>query len=187
MRQAILLFATATSLLACNSSDQQRAKSDTQPADTKVAGASDTAKIDYAYTIEHPDQWEWGNREHTKIVLESLKAYEQGDLENATKNFADTVDLLFDNYELRATRDSVRKVFAEQWKHMKSMKIDMDDFESVRSKDGKQEYVSLWYKQKWQDMKGAWDSVSVMDDLRIRNGKIASIDEKVRHYPKKKM
>jgi hypothetical protein len=70
---------------------------------------------------------------------------------------------------------------------MKNMSIIMDDFESVISKDRKNEYVSLWYKQKWQDAKGVWDSLSVMDDLKIKDGKIASIDEKIRHYPKKKM
>ena len=67
------------------------------------------------------------------------------------------------------------------------MQILMSDFESVRSKDGKTEFVYLWYKQKFQDQNGKWDSISGMDDVKIKNGKIIEIDEKIRLYPKKKM
>jgi len=70
---------------------------------------------------------------------------------------------------------------------IKNVKVIMDDFESVKSKDGTKEYVSLWYKQKKQDLKDKWDSLEVMDDLLIKNGEIVSIDEKTRHYPAKKM
>jgi hypothetical protein len=70
---------------------------------------------------------------------------------------------------------------------LKAMQINMHDFESVKSKDGKEEYVSLWYTQKWQDQKDVWDSMSVMDDMRIENGKIVLLDEKTRKFAKKKM
>ena len=63
----------------------------------------------------------------------------------------------------------------------------MHDYETVKSKNGKKEYVSMWYNQKWQDAKGTWDSVFCMDDLKIENGKIVSIDEKRRKPAKKKM
>lgn len=59
----------------------------------------------------------------------------------------------------------------------------MDDWESVKLKDGSREYVSLWYKEITTDKKGKTDSVFVMDDLLIKNGKIVSIDQKIRHFP----
>ncbi len=34
----------------------------------------------------------------------------------------------------------------------------MEDWESVISKDKKEEWVTLWYSQKWEDMKGKTDS-----------------------------
>jgi len=85
------------------------------------------------------------------------------------------------------SKDSLRKMFTAQRSDLKSMKIYMDDYESVKSKDGKQQYVSLWYKQIWEDKKGNTDSIEQMNDLRIVNGKIASLSEKSRRYPKKKM
>ena len=71
---------------------------------------------------------------------------------------------------------------------LKSIKIIMEDFESVKSRHKEDlGYVSLWYKQIWQDKKGKTDSLECMDDLKIENGKITLLNEKVRHYPAKKM
>jgi len=36
---------------------------------------------------------------------------------------------------------------------------------------------------KWTDAKGKTDSVYMMDDLKIENGKITVLDEKSRHFP----
>ena len=184
MRQMILMFCVAGLCTACNNS--QTSKDESKTSDAKVATATDE-KMDYAYTIEHPDQWEMGSKMHTQTVLASLKAFENGDMEAATKNFSDTVQLLFDGFDAKVSRDSAKAILSQNRKQMKSFKIIMDDFESVKSKDGTAEYVSIWYKEKMQDQKGNWDSLSVMDDLRMKDGKIASIDEKQRHYPKKKM
>jgi len=63
----------------------------------------------------------------------------------------------------------------------------MQDWESVKSKARDEEYVSMWYTEKTVDKKGKSDSANYMDDVKIVNGKIAEIDSKVQHYPKKKM
>jgi hypothetical protein len=180
MRQTIILLFVAAAFAACNNSDK-----DTKASDTKVAAATDQ-KMDYAYTIEHPDQWDPGNKENTKMVLASLKAYETGNLDAALKDFADSVDIKFDGQEGKMSKDSIKAMFTDSWKHMKAMQIDMNDFESVKSRVTGVEYVSMWYKQKWQDMKGGWDSLSVMDDCKIKDGKITELDEKIRHFGKKK-
>ena len=61
--------------------------------------ADNESKMDYAYTIENRDQWEWGSKDNTKIVLQSLKDWENGDYDAAVRNFADTVELKFDGFE----------------------------------------------------------------------------------------
>ncbi|MFL5774024.1 MAG: hypothetical protein ACJ75F_12755 [Flavisolibacter sp.] len=184
MKQAFLILVVAGSFCSCNSSDQASAN-DTD--ETKVAAATDTTAMNYAYTIEKPDQWVTGSRENTRMVLASLKNWENGDMKAAINDFADTVKLEFDGYEAKLPRDSVMVMFQNERKMVKSVQVIMDDFESVKSKDGTKEYVSLWYKQKKQDLKDKWDSLEVMDDLLIKNGEIRSIDEKTRHYPAKKM
>lgn len=59
----------------------------------------------------------------------------------------------------------------------------MNDYESVISKDKKDEWVTLWYKQITTDKKGKVDSISVVDDIKIENGKITVLDEKSRKFP----
>ena len=56
----------------------------------------------------------------------------------------------------------------------------MGDWESVISKDKKEEWVTLWYSQTWEDMNGKTDSLAVIDDLRLKDGKIIRLDEYTR-------
>src|SRR5215213_1973286 len=127
MKKMVALLFAAGTLASCNSSDSSK---DSKAADAKVAAASTDVKMDYAYTIEHPDQWEWGTRENTKMVLASLKGFETGDMEAATKDFADTIELKFDGYEAKLSRDSAKMSLMQDRKKMQSLKIDMEDFES---------------------------------------------------------
>ncbi|HEY1017354.1 MAG TPA: hypothetical protein VGE25_00045, partial [Sediminibacterium sp.] len=64
--------------------------------------------------------------------------------------------------------------------------IKMEDFESVISKDKKDEYVTLWYKQIMTDNMGKTDSLAMINDFKIVNGKIVALSEAMRHYPAKK-
>ena len=68
----------------------------------------------------------------------------------------------------------------------KNVTVKMNDWESVISKDKKIEYVTMWYKQITTDKNGKTDSIAVVDDCRIVNGKIVELDEKIQHYAVKK-
>ncbi|MCW3082494.1 hypothetical protein [Segetibacter sp.] len=137
----------------------------------------------FAYTIKHPFQWEWGNKNNIKMALDGLKAYEKGNVSAAFKDYADTVLLQMDGFEKRMSKDSLLSFFLRERSAIKRMGIEMNDYLTVRSKDGKSEYVSLWYKQLWEDQNGKIDSIECMDDLSFKNGKIILWNEKVRRYP----
>jgi hypothetical protein len=181
MKHAFLALFVATALFACNSSDNKTEEA--KPGDTKVASMT---AMDMPYEVKEWGDWQPGDMEHAKVAMQSLKDFQEGNIEASLKNFADSIELRFDDLNGKFTKDSVLKMFTGHRKTIKAIDIQMDDFESVKSKDGKQEYVSLWYKQKWQDQKGNWDSVICMDDMKIVNGKIATLDEKTRRFPKKK-
>lgn len=149
--------------------------------------STDTTKLEYAYAIEYPDTWQTGSRLNTQMVLKGLKAFENGNMEESVKDFADTVKMEFDNFEAKMSKDSILSMFKAQRSGYKNFKIVMEDFESVKSKERGLQFVSLWYKQLWQNDKGKPDSLECMDDLEIRNGKIVLLNEKVRHYAAKKM
>ena len=158
------------------------------PAD-KAANKTDLTagtKPVYAYTIKNPDNWETGSSENTALVLNSLKAFENNKIDDCLSYFADTVKWRADYMEGKYSKDSLKAMFTRSWSEMNSMKIEMHDFESVISKDKKDAYVTMWYVQTTTDKKGKTDSVSVVNDLKIVNGKITELDEAIRHFPIKK-
>lgn len=184
MKQKVLFAFMLSAFVSCTNSETK--KEPAGEAQVKSATKVEEPKMEYAYTIDHPDQWEWGSKENTKMVLQCLKDFENGNMDACMTAFSDSVTLRFDGMEGKFSKDSAKALFLKSRSNVKDMKIVMDDFESVKSKDGKEEWVSLWYKQKWQNKNDKWDSVSIMDDLRIMNGKIVVLDEKERHFGKKK-
>jgi hypothetical protein len=136
----------------------------------------------YAYSIAHPDQWEWGDKNNIKIALDGLKAFENGNISAALKDYADTVLIQTDGFERRMSKDSLISLFLRERSGIKRMGIEMSDFISLRSKNGGNQYVSLWYKQLWEDQSGKVDSIECMDDLAFKNGKIVLLNEKVRRF-----
>jgi hypothetical protein len=155
----------------------------------KEAGKPDSAsgaKPAYAYTIKNPDNWETGSSQNTAVGLSSLKAFENNKIDECVTFFADTVKWRSDYLDTKFSKDSLKAMLQKSWDAMTSLKIDMHDFESVISKDKKDAYVTMWYVQTVTDKKGKIDSVAVINDLKIVNGKITELDEAIRHFPVKK-
>ena len=183
MKHVFLVLCLAAILFACNSSDNKTATDETKMGDTKVAAMS---AMDMPYQVKDWGDWQPGNMENAKTAMQCLKDFCEGNTEACIKSFGDSAELRFDDLIGKFSNDSLKKMFTNMRGTYKSMDVSMDDFESVKSKDGKQEWVTMWYKQKWQDQKGMWDSAVYTDDMKFENGKIVVLDEKTRHYPKKK-
>jgi len=176
MRKAFIICLLVYICVSCNN-----------PADKTTAKTDSTgAAPAYAYKIDKPDNWEMGDSKNTALVLASLKAFENNKIDESLTNFADTVIWRANDTDGKFSKDSLKAMFTAAWKQMKSTKIDMDDFESVISKDKKDEWVTLWYKQTTTDAKGKTDSVAVVNDLKIVNGKIAVLNEATRTLKPKK-
>jgi hypothetical protein len=183
MKQKALYAFMVCAFMACNNSDTKKGSAD--EARVKSATTAEEPEMDYAYTIKYPDQWEWGSRANTKTVLQALKDFENGKIEDCLKAFGDSVELRFDGVEGKFSKDSLRAMFTRERNKVKDFTIEMDDFVSVKSKGDQQQWVSLWKKQKWQDQNGKQDSAFMMDDYRIQDGRIVVLDEKLRRFGKK--
>jgi hypothetical protein len=51
------------------------------------------------------------------------------------------------------SNDSLKAMFKKSRALDKSLTIDMYYWESVKNKVTNEEYITIWYKQKWEDMK----------------------------------
>jgi hypothetical protein len=167
-------------LVACNTAEKKSEE-------TSTASAAPVAeeKVDLPYKIENPDNWEHGSLKNVEIAMNALKAMENNDIPGSMQYFADSIHFAGDGFEGRFSKDSMQSMMTHDMANLKSIKFEMNDWETVVSHDKQQEYVSLWYKQTTVGNDGKVDSVICMDDIRLKDGKIVEIEEKVRHYPKK--
>ena len=175
MKSLILFFLAGIVFTSCN--NQGTASKDTEKDSMKTTSST---VPNYSYTIDHPDYWEMGNTANTEVALKAVKAFEVGNIEECIKYFGDSVKLQFDGLDKKVSKDSAKAMFANWRSNYKSMDVKMKDWESVVSKDKKEEWVTIWYRQSWEDMKGEKDSSDFIDDLQLKDGKIVRLDEYTR-------
>ncbi|MBC7888960.1 MAG: hypothetical protein H7Z13_13875 [Ferruginibacter sp.] len=180
MKQALVIIFMVFFASGCN---DKGSTTDVKPADSSTV-STQMEKLDYPYTLDQPyKDWQPGDKNHALNVMKSLKAYENGDINTCVSAFGDSVELRFDGYRDKLSKDSLIKMFTKSRGELSALKINMGDWESVISKDKKDEYVTLWYREIQTDKKGKTDSLSIVDDLKIVNGKIVELDQKIQHFP----
>ena len=183
MKKLIFVFSIALFAISCTNNETKDAKSgdSTKTADTKMAGNKDE-KLDLPYKLDHPySEWQPGNEQYAATVMKGLKGFEVNDIASSMANFGDSVLLDFDYMKTKMSNDSAKKFFTEQRNSMGNITVKMGDWESVKSADGKEEWVTLWYKQITTDKKGMVDSSAVINDAKIEHGKIVELHESTHH------
>lgn len=180
-----LLIISCVALLAgCNNAGTTDAAKTDSSGTTAAAEVNKKAMPEMPYTLDKPyKNWQPGDQQHAYTVLTALKNYESGNVAECVKGFADTIELFMDGFTGKFSNDSLKTFFTDGRSKNTSINIKMQDWESVISEDKKEEWVTIWYKEKWVDQKGKADSMSVIDDCKIVNGKIAVLSEAVQHYP----
>jgi hypothetical protein len=162
-------------------------KGESTTTDSAKAGMESTEDVTYPYTLDKPyKNWKPGDKKNTMVLLNMLKAWETKNVTECASYFGDSVDLAVDYYHKVIKHDSIPAMLERSWADYENLKIKMDDWESVISEDKKDEWVTVWYKQSWTDKKGKADSLAIVNDAKIVNGKIIVFDEKVRHFPVQK-
>ena len=178
MKQFIAIICLTVTIAGCNNASTTTSGTDS------TATASETAlpfKLDKPYK-----NWQIGSTENVVAAMGALKAFSDKDFKALANGLGDSVALKFDYFHATLSRDSTIAMFTAQRALYNDYVITMYDYESVISADKKDEYVTMWYKQSWKDAKGVADSVSVVNDCKMKNGKMIELDEKVQHYPQKK-
>jgi hypothetical protein len=165
MKKIYLLLLLPLAMVAC----QQK------PA---APAATTSVTPTYPYKIEHPDYWLM-DTSHTNTVaaLKAVKAFETKDSTAMKSLLGDSIEFNYNGGQYKGPSKGFIKMSVEMATMTKDLKIDMKDWESVVSTDGKEEWVTLWYIQKWTDAKGKPDSVRLVNDLQFKKGKIVKLDE----------
>lgn len=179
MKQFIVLFCLVLAFVSCNNETKEKAA--TEPATTD--GAAADVKLPFELAAPYRN-WQMGSTENVAAAMAGLKAFVDNDFTALAAATGDSITLDFDNFQTRISRDSAMKFFTEARKMYNDIKITMYDYVSVISADKKAEWVTLWYKQVWKNEKGVADSLNVVNDIRLENGKMVELDEKSSRFQK---
>ena len=178
MKQMILFVSALLLAAACNNQ---------APVETKAPEKAAINMADYPYTLDQTyKDWQAGDQKNAIMVLNMVKAWENKNAAECATYFADNVEMNMDYHMETVPRDSIIAMLESSYEKMAGINVDMQDWESVISADCKDEWVTLWYKQVITYTDGKVDSMNVVNDAKIVNGKIAVFSEYVQHFPEMK-
>lgn len=170
-KQFLMLSLCGFIFTACKDSKS----TDTKTSIDSVVNVVTTEKVDYPYTIKNPDNWELGTQQNTLAALTALKAWENKNMDLTMNYFADSIDVAFNGFEKKISNDSLRAMITPD--SLITNRVKMQDWESVISKDKKEEYVTLWYREYTDNSKGKSDSIDIIDDIKMKDGKITGLQQ----------
>lgn len=180
MKQLVVISCLVFIMTACNNAAEN--KTTAEGGETKAA-----AEVTLPFALQQPyKNWQTGSTENVVVAMSSLKAFVDKDAATLASTLGDSIDIQLDYYHEKLSRDSAVNMFMAQRAMYNDLTITMYDYESVISADKKDEWVTIWYKQAWKDNSGKADSMNVIDDCKIQNGKMIQLDEKIQHFPAKK-
>ena len=172
MRKLFTVALMATIIFSCKNAEEKKEV---------------TTDVTYPYSLEKPDNWDIGSKENTLLVMNALKAFEENKVEDCLSYFADTVKWRADYMDQTLSKDSLRTAMTNLRNSLQAIQVKMGDFESVISKDKKDEWVTLWYTEIVTDKTGKTDSLAMVNDIKVSKGKIVELNESIRHFPTKKL
>lgn len=179
MKQIFSFCCLVFLLAACNNDANKTAE-------TTTDAAAPAAEVKLPYTLSSPyNNWSIGSNENVAAAMSGLKAFVDNDFTALAATLGDSIVLDFDQFQAKLSRDSALKFFTTARAGYTDITIAMDDYVSVISADKKHEWVTLWYKQIGTDPKGVKDSMNVINDIKLSNGKMVALHEKISRFQKK--
>lgn len=182
MKQFILIICLGVAMASCNNAATKESGSDSTANKTTT-----TTEPTLPFKLEKPyKNWQMGSTENVAAAMGTLKAFVDKDYAAMSGLIGDSLDMRFDYFQGKFTRDSALKLFTAQRALYNDLTINMYDYGSVISADKKDEWVTIWYKQSWKNEKGVADSLAIINDCKMKDGKMIELDEHIQHYPAKK-
>jgi hypothetical protein len=141
----------------------------------------------YPFTAKYSLNWQPGDEKNAVLALTSFKKYVDGDVKGAFDYFADSIEFIADKFHFVGKKDSLVAMMIPMRAEMTSMSVQPDTWLTAYYPDKNETWVTVWSTQTWTDKKGKTDSVYLVDDILIKDGKIHEVDEKQREFPVPKM
>lgn len=182
MKKIFLATCLLLALASCNNTK------DAPKEEPKKEDAAKTADAELPFKLAKPYRgWQMmDNNANAAAAMKALKTFQSGDFTGMASTLGDSIEIRLDGMAGTFSRDSAISFFKSAAAQYNNLEITMYDYESVISADKSEEYVTMWYKQVWADGKGKKDSLNIVNDCKMKGGKMVELDEKIQHFPTKK-
>jgi hypothetical protein len=137
----------------------------------------------YPLKAKYSLHWQPGDEKYAVLALTSFKKFVDGDVKGSFEYFADSVEFTADKFHFVGKKDSLEAIMIPMRAEIASMTVEPDTWITTYYPDKGITWVTLWSTQKWTDKKGKMDSLYLVDDIQIWDGKITQVDEKQRRFP----
>ena len=176
MKKSLLFIFSSIIFFGCSSNG---------PKQEEVKTDSTTKKevLNYPFTAKYSLNWQPGDEQNAVLVLNSIKKYIDGDVKGSFSYFADSITFVADKFLFIGKKDSLEALMTPMRAQSTSMSFQPDTWITAYYPDKKDTWVTVWGVQKWTLKNGKTDSFYIAEDVRVKDGKILEIDEKMRLYP----
>lgn len=174
MKRFAFILITAVFLASCNNKTADEQTS----GDKKDEKTDSTASISYPYKAEYSSDFKMGDPNHSKLVLNFFRAWEENRMDDMKPMLTDSVWVEFsDGNKFNGTADSLIKTGKEFRANFSSVRSVVDAWMPVHSNDKNADYVLVWGKDYNTDKKGKTDSTRGHSYWEIKNNKISGWSE----------
>jgi hypothetical protein len=154
----------------------QACKPSTEPAqktDSTVTTQVAEQKPVYAYPIKYTE-WEIGNRDYVKTVIDCYKAWDEGDTSKLKSFFADTVILRLpnDTRQVEIPKSKIAETIKANKAAYASTSNNIISAVSLHDRESKEDWVMVMTYNKWTEKNGTRDSILLHEDWLIKDGKL---------------
>ncbi|MFL5742628.1 MAG: hypothetical protein ACJ75B_20565 [Flavisolibacter sp.] len=179
----VFLFLSLSAFAACNSNKEPKVES------ASTVDSTSKEKISYPYDIKYSSQFEMGDPNQSKVILNLWKDFDNGNLSDSKQYFADTVDIhLAGGMMMHASKDSIISAVQRHRDMLSAVTSAVQAVMAFRSTDRNENWVSVWGDEVDTHKDGKIDSVSLQETWRFnKDGKVDLLFQYERQLTKTKM
>jgi hypothetical protein len=175
MKNSLLFIFSSIVFFGCSSEPKKE--------EPKTDSTAKKEALNYPFTATYSLNWQPGDEQNAVLVLNSIKKYIDGDVKGSFSDFADSITFIADKFHFVGTKDSLIALMTPMRAQSTLMTFQPDTWLTVYYPDKKDTWVTVWGIQKWTLKNGKTDSFYIVQDVKVNDGKISEIDEKMRLFP----
>lgn len=177
MKQRIILLTALTCLCVSNfafgQNEKMKVKNDKMKMKDKTVQPAMATQMMLPYVAQYSSNFRLGNPQHSKMVLDLWKDYDDNNFDRHADWFADTVMMIMPSGEVVKGKEAALNGVKKYRSSFASVKSRVDAWVPLYSVDKNENWVAIWGTEEDTDQSGKLTSTEYQEIWRInKDGKI---------------